>query len=255
LGLSGTGYKSELVTRLSESQSRDLRIIEMKFKILKRELELLKIRSAMTNSARCTNPAPDVQIELWDKKEEIESDKEELRSLPKRDRDGESGESEQRKGSCFSCDLPNHVSENCPTRTQRPKCFRCGGRECFASGRIGRPKAASIVDVVQGTREKCIGEMSIGDQRMETLIDTGSDIYLMRAEQYIKVGVPKLEKKIQFRGVGLGDNVTLDIVQITINAIEVINVSKSVPEDKEVREMCQLDLNSDKINNVDITKC
>jgi len=95
--------------------------------------------------------------------------------------------------------------------------------------------------------------MSIGDQRMETLIDTGSDIYLMRAEQYIRVGAPKLEKKIQFRGVGLGDNVTLDIVQITINAIEVINVSKSVPEDKEVREMCQLDLNSDKINNVDMT--
>jgi len=48
----------------------------------------------MTNSARCTNPAPDAQIELWDKKEEIENDKEELRSRPKRDRDGESGESE-----------------------------------------------------------------------------------------------------------------------------------------------------------------
>jgi hypothetical protein len=95
--------------------------------------------------------------------------------------------------------------------------------------------------------------MSIDDQRMEAFIDTESDIYLMRAEQYIRVDAPKLEDKIQFRDVDSGDNVTLDIVQITINAIEVINVSKSVPEDKEVREMCQLDLNSDKINNVDMT--
>jgi len=59
LGLSGTGYKSDLVTRLSELKSRDVRIIEMEFDILKRELELLKIRSPMTNSARCTNPASD----------------------------------------------------------------------------------------------------------------------------------------------------------------------------------------------------
>jgi hypothetical protein len=63
----------ELVTRLSELQSRDVRIIDMEFEILKRELELLKIRSPMTNSARCTNPVPDTQVELWDKKEEIES--------------------------------------------------------------------------------------------------------------------------------------------------------------------------------------
>jgi len=87
---------------------------------------------------------------------------------------------------------------------------------------------------------------------METLIDTGSDIYLMRAEQDIRVGAPKLEEKIQFRGISSGDNVTLDI-QITINVIEVINASKSVLEDKEVCEMCQLGLNSDKINNVDMT--
>jgi len=155
--------------------------------------------------------------------------------------------------SCFSCDLPDDVSGDCPTRMQRSECFRCDGCERFRSGRVGRPKAASVVDVVQGTREKCIGDMSIDDQRMEAFIDTESDIYLMRAEQYIRVDAPKLEDKIQFRDVDSGDNVTLDIVQITINAIEVINVSKSVPEDKEVREMCQLDLNSDKINNVDMT--
>jgi hypothetical protein len=89
----------------------------MELEILKRELKLLKIRSPMTNSARCTNPAPDAQVELWDKKEETESDEEELQSRQKRDRDGESGGSEQRKGSCFSCDLPDYIDGDCPTRT------------------------------------------------------------------------------------------------------------------------------------------
>jgi hypothetical protein len=73
----------------------------------------------------------------------------------------------------------------------------------------------------------------------------------MRAEQYIRVGSPKLEEKIQFRSVDSGDNVTLDIIQITINAVEVINASKSVSEDKEVRDV-PVCLNSDKINNVNV---
>jgi hypothetical protein len=101
-----------------------------------------------------------------------------------------------------------------------------------------------------------------------------------------------LEKKtIRFRGIGTGDNVTLGefhtivsidkrdypvrvhavsdtlmkhellistdflkSVQITMNAGEIIsNASESIPENKEVREMCQLDLDSDEVNNIDMT--
>jgi hypothetical protein len=34
-------------------------------------------------------------------------------------------------------------------------------------------------------RKKCVKEVSISGQKMDALIDTGSDISLMRAEQYI----------------------------------------------------------------------
>jgi len=38
---------------------------------------------------------------------------------------------------------------------------------------------------------------------MEALIDTGSDISLMHAEQYVRIGAPKLGKKtIPFRAIG-----------------------------------------------------
>jgi len=61
------------------------------------------------------------------------------------------------------------------------------------------------------TRNVCkqyVKERSINDQKIETHIDTGSDIRLMRANQYIRVSAPKLQKKtIQFYGIGLSDNV------------------------------------------------
>ncbi|KAH0949526.1 hypothetical protein HN011_011693 [Eciton burchellii] len=44
-----------------ESQARDIRILEMELKMIKREIELLKIHSLMTDSASCTNPAPDAR--------------------------------------------------------------------------------------------------------------------------------------------------------------------------------------------------
>lgn len=34
---------------------------------------------------------------------------------------------------CFNCGLRNHVSVNCPTKTEGPKCFQCGERGHIAS--------------------------------------------------------------------------------------------------------------------------
>jgi len=47
--------------------------------------------------------------------------------------------------------------------------------------------------------KKCVKEVSISGQKMDALIDTGSDISLMRAEQYVRVGAPKLGKKTMIR--------------------------------------------------------
>jgi len=61
--------------------------------------------------------------------------------------------------------------------------------------------------------KKYVKEASINDQKIEALIDTESDICLIYLicliDQYIRVGAPKLEKKIRFRGVGSSDNVIL----------------------------------------------
>jgi len=52
----------------------------------------------------------------------------------------------------------------------------------------------------------------------------------------------------------LNDADFLDTVQITINTGEVvINASKPVPEEREVRELSQLSLESDEVNSIDVT--
>jgi len=56
-------------------------------------------------------------------------------------------------------------------------------------------------------RRKYIKELSINDQKIEAIINTGSDLCLMREDQYIRIDAPKLEKKtIQFHSIDLGEN-------------------------------------------------
>jgi len=127
---------------------------------------------------------------------------------------------------------------------------------------------------------------------MDALIDTGSDISLMRAEQYVKIGVPKLGKKtIRFRGIDGEYNETLsefDTVVIInerdypmhvhvvagdlmkdelilgidfLNTVQVImsggkvtiRALESITEDKEVHEVCKLDVILDEVNSTDVT--
>jgi hypothetical protein len=133
----------------------------------------------------------------------------------------------------------------------------------------------STVDARIG-RKKYVKEVSISGRKMEALIDTGSDITLMRAEQYIRIGAPKLgENTIRFHGIGAGNKETLgefntvmnidgrdypmhvhvvedkvmkhelllgtdflDSVQITMDGGKItIKASGSIPEDDEIREV------------------
>jgi len=201
----------------------------------------------------------------------------------------------RRRGSCFSCGLPNHVNSNCPTKTQGPKCYECGERGHIASKCVEQPRTVGAVDA-EIARKKCVKEVSISGQKMDALIDTGSDISLMRAEQYVRIGAPKLGKKrIRFRVIDGENNETnfitlgefdmviniderdypmhvhvvtdklmehelllgtdfLDSVQVNMNVGKVtIKASESIPEDKEIRGVCRLDVVQDEVTIIDET--
>jgi hypothetical protein len=242
------------------------------------------------------------QVERWwDMKDEAKSGEGKYRShrgttprdevrRPEEGRDNKDRRDERRKRNCFSCGLPNHVSSNCPTKTQGPRCYKCGERGHIASRCVEQPRTVGAIDA-QIARKKCVKEVSINGRKLEALIDTGSDISLMRAEQYFRVGAPKLGKKtIRFRGIGTDYNETLgefdavnideknypmhihivagrlmehelllgtdflNSVQVKMNAGEIIiEALESIPEDEEIHEVCQLDVVPDEVNSIDET--
>ncbi|XP_076638825.1 uncharacterized protein LOC143350687 [Colletes latitarsis] len=111
---------------------------------------------------------------------------------------------------CYNCGSPEHMSDKCPTKNEGAKCFRCQERGHIA---VQCPKArdtAAVNDVAsQVTQKKCIKDVEINGYHIEALIDTGSDFCLMRADQYIQLGAPRLQhKEVKFTGVG-STNTTL----------------------------------------------
>jgi len=110
-------------------------------------------------------------------------------------------------------------------KTQGPKCFYCGERGHLASKCDKRAITASDINIVtRSAHKKYVKEVSINNQKIEVLIDTGSDICLMCAGnvRYIRLGTPKLkEKMIRFRSIGSGDNITL----VRFDAI--VNIDKN----------------------------
>lgn len=128
-------------------------------------------------------------------------------------------ERESRRGGkrCFNCAQIGHVSANCPTKSKGAKCFHCGefghiAVKCPKSTSV--PKEANAVkngdnDVTMSRKRYC-KNVEIAGRSMIALIDTGSDLSLMRAEQYVRIGAPALQnEEIPFRGIGTQKNATL----------------------------------------------
>jgi len=108
---------------------------------------------------------------------------------------------------CFNCGHREHTAADCPTKAEGPKCFKCSERGHIAA-KCTKSSAVQSVSVSKDC--KCVKSVQIGDCVLVALIDTGSDICLMRASAYVRLGCPRLEKKeIRFRGVGAPNNATI----------------------------------------------
>ena len=100
---------------------------------------------------------------------------------------------------CFLCGDRSYMSASCPTKNKGVKCFKCQEYRHVASECKGVNKLMKRLKKVQ--IEHC---------KLVALVDSGSDLNLMRAEHYIKIGAPRLDNKIlQFRGVRTERSYTL----------------------------------------------
>lgn len=159
------------------------------------------------------------RITLWDKKyPATKNDEGKTQFRPKTDKSSESGKGERKEASssekkrCFNCGIPEHLGKDCPTKESGPKCFKCGERGHIATKctteKQGEAKKSYFV--TQVTQTKCSKEVAVNGYNVIALIDTGSDLCIMRADLYTDIGSPPLERKeTRFSGVGLKENVAL----------------------------------------------
>lgn len=121
------------------------------------------------------------------------------------------GEEQNRPKRCYICGEQNHLSENCPTKESGVKCFRCGERGHIVARCTEGISAVRDSCAVSGRcDEKFYKDVCINNRSVLAMIDTGSDMCLMRAGCHVKLNATPLRKnKIYFRGIGLNSNETL----------------------------------------------
>lgn len=105
---------------------------------------------------------------------------------------------------CFNCSTRDHIQANCPSKALGAKCFECGKFGHIAAKCAEKsitPKSSCVV--VSSLRKKYTKCILIDDTEFEALIDTGSDISLMHADEYVKMGSPRFQMtNIRFSDVG-----------------------------------------------------
>ena len=111
-------------------------------------------------------------------------------------------EAEQNQRRCFNCEGRNHLSSDCPMRGRGAKYFECREFGHISSQCPKKQDEARKTHVVAQTlHKKYFKKVLITECEITALIDTGSDICVMRVDRYSKLGAPPLrENDVCFRG-------------------------------------------------------
>lgn len=132
-----------------------------------------------------------------------------------------SGEQQRQSGDrrskkCYQCGSEEHIKANCPKR----KCFKCGatGHKAYQCAESEKDKTSAVVDVqavLEVWKDKYAELVWMDGRQVEALIDTGSDINLLRRSEYVRMGSPDyIGKKLCYRGVGGQISQTLGELEI-----------------------------------------
>ncbi|KMQ91095.1 blastopia polyprotein [Lasius niger] len=155
---------------------------------------------------------------------------------------------------CYNCGLKDHVSSLCPTKDKGQKCFKCNEHGHIARNCSTKTDSttANSCAVDRSERRKQTKDVLINDIQVHAIIDTGSDITIMRADEYIRIGSPRLENvTVPFRGVSTEKNATLGRFQAKLTVDEnSFKISINVVSDDLLRN--KLLIGRDFLNTVEL---
>lgn len=111
---------------------------------------------------------------------------------------------------CYNCGGKNHVGADCPLKERGTKCFRCGQFGHIAAKCSKRDNNVNNCNMITQQNNRIYKTVAIGGKEIVALFDTGSDLHLMTAKQYIKLGLPALTgPEIICKGIGTNTVTTL----------------------------------------------
>lgn len=123
---------------------------------------------------------------------------------------------------CFNCGGKNHLSVNCATKAKGIKCFQCGvyghiAAKCSKTATAKDVAKDKACNAMQSGGKKCYKVAKVNGCERSVLVDTGSDLILIRADCYVQIDAPPLiNRQIKFRGVGSSENTTLGEARVNI---------------------------------------
>ncbi|XP_076482251.1 uncharacterized protein LOC143303928 [Bombus vancouverensis nearcticus] len=112
-----------------------------------------------------------------------------------------------KKRRCFICGSEDHLSVKCPERGEGVRCFKCNRLGHVAANCTARQVKTYVIS--RPERKKYVKDVSIDGCRFVSLVDTGSDLTFIRADEYVRLGSPPLGNcKLKFDGFGSAGNST-----------------------------------------------
>lgn len=119
------------------------------------------------------------------------------------------------KQRCFNCGDAKHLGKQCPHKSKGSKYYACNkfgyvAAKCQKES-LEKRNSTVRVDAICTTRDKkTYKNIQILGKVATAVIDSGSDLHLVRSSFYVQLGVPYIRlETIKFDGMGAADRNTL----------------------------------------------
>ncbi|UYV81442.1 hypothetical protein LAZ67_20001196 [Cordylochernes scorpioides] len=155
---------------------------------------------------------------------------------------------DDKESKCFNCGKRGHLSRECRFKDLGKKCFNCNSfghiaNQCPTRSNVNtlvkqvqtKPHDEKQNDLAETTQKgRMFKDIKINDHELQALIDTGSQLNLIRIDQYLAIGSPSFDADDRFIS-GIGNKRVKLLgkfkAEVKIDDVLFVTIFNIVPED------------------------
>lgn len=156
---------------------------------------------------------------------------------------------------CHNCGTRGHRAADYPSRMKGMRCFDCkefGHIAANCGKKKGKINEVKNMSNIAKAKRKYFKDVKIINESLVALLDTGSDLSLIREDRYVKIGSPNLtNREIVFCGIGVQNFKTKGQFDVEIEIDDEYFLTNLSVVPNELLQ-CDLILGTDLINKVNL---